>query len=265
MTRVQFHSRGRTLSVLRVGQGVPVLCLSGLAGVSDDWRPVAHHLETTHTVIAVDLPGCGWAGPGATRVDGLVEADRLADLVAELHLAPVIVVGHSMGGFIAELFARSHPELVSRLVLLDSSVETDPRPSAVRARTETLAAVAARTIAPPARRVSDVVLARRAGTSELPRRAASALGRPETARGLIAWWCSYGSLAAQVDDARRALVQLPPTTVLAATRRRHDTRWIRAQRNLARVLDASFTVLEGSGHRVHLERPDAVAAHIGSR
>jgi pimeloyl-ACP methyl ester carboxylesterase len=87
-----------------------------------DFEPVAERLIASGLrVTAVDGPGFG-ASP-LLEADGYgldALASIVAGVVARLHLAPVVVVGHSWGGAIAVRFAASHPDQVEALVLLDS-------------------------------------------------------------------------------------------------------------------------------------------------
>jgi 3-oxoadipate enol-lactonase len=70
----------------------------------------------SHPVIAPDLRGHGDGIP-TRRFDGAQCADDLAAIVQTLELGRVIVVGYSLGGLVAQLFARRHPEMLSGLVL----------------------------------------------------------------------------------------------------------------------------------------------------
>jgi pimeloyl-ACP methyl ester carboxylesterase len=72
-------------------------------------------------VIAPDLPGWG----ESSRVDGAsynidAQASRLQAFIEALHLPKVVLIGHSMGGAIAGVYAAEHPEHVAELALLDS-------------------------------------------------------------------------------------------------------------------------------------------------
>ena len=99
--------------------GAPTLVL--LHGVTLDaesnWGAAVPTLAQSFRVLAPDLRGHG-AGPPA-RVPYRLEdcADDVAALVTTLGTGPVIVVGYSMGGMIAQTFWRQYPELTAGLVL----------------------------------------------------------------------------------------------------------------------------------------------------
>lgn len=109
------------LQVLEAGQGAPVLLLHGFTGMKENFLVLMPHLSARHRLVAPDLPGWG----DSTRLDGAdygyaAQADRVARFIEVAGLAPVDVVGHSMGGGIAAVLAARHPQLVRRLVLMDA-------------------------------------------------------------------------------------------------------------------------------------------------
>lgn len=96
------------------------LCLHGLTGNGRIWDALAERLSPGRRVIAVDLRGRGQSDKPAAGGYGLrTHATDMAALVRALGLGPVVLVGHSMGAFIAALLAAEEPELVDRLVLID--------------------------------------------------------------------------------------------------------------------------------------------------
>jgi pimeloyl-ACP methyl ester carboxylesterase len=103
------------------GRGAAVLMLHGLAGHSGEWAGVAALLGADFRVIALDQRGHGRSErhPGDLSRHAFV-AD-VAAVVARLSLAPVALVGQSMGGNTAFLAASRHPELVRSLVVIEAS------------------------------------------------------------------------------------------------------------------------------------------------
>jgi pimeloyl-ACP methyl ester carboxylesterase len=99
--------------------GAPTLVL--LHGVTltaeVNWSAVAPWLAQRYRVVAVDL-----SGPGRRWVSGLDQhADDVAHLARLLGLGPVVPVGFSLGGLVAQLLWRRHPDLVRGLVLCATS------------------------------------------------------------------------------------------------------------------------------------------------
>ena len=100
------------------GQGLPLVFVHGFPLSRACWQPQVDDLSSSFRVIAPDLPGFGGrqAAPAGATMDSL--ADDVASLLANLGTEPVVLAGHSMGGYIALAFARRHPELLRGLVLV---------------------------------------------------------------------------------------------------------------------------------------------------
>jgi pimeloyl-ACP methyl ester carboxylesterase len=87
--------------------------LPGAAGFGNFWSPVVERLPSTWRTQLVDLPGFG---PVPPRPD-VVSYDSLVDHVAGALSDPAVLVGQSMGGFVALQLALRYPQLVTHLVL----------------------------------------------------------------------------------------------------------------------------------------------------
>lgn len=115
----------------------PVVLLHSMAAHSHWWDWTAPRLAERRHVVALDFRGHG----GSDRADGYRFDDYAADVVATLDVlgwrAP-LVIGHSMGGYVAALLAARHPERVGALVIADMltgwSDEQDRRAKAYAAR-----------------------------------------------------------------------------------------------------------------------------------
>ena len=106
-----------------VGPAAPTLVLlHGYTGSKENWFVLARALGRRYRLLAPDLPG--W-GDSTREADGdygyAAQADRVASFLQRIGGGPVVLVGHSMGGGIAAVVAARHPQLVSRLALLDAS------------------------------------------------------------------------------------------------------------------------------------------------
>ena len=111
---------GDRVAYLDVGQGSAVLLIHGMGGSSQTWREVVPHLATRHRVIAPDLLGHGQSDKPRADYSLGAFAVWLRDLLNELGISRVTLVGHSLGGGVAMQFAHQHPEYVERLVLISS-------------------------------------------------------------------------------------------------------------------------------------------------
>lgn len=96
-----------------------VVFVSGLGEPLQTWDPVAADIARLARTLRYDRSGIGASPPASSprSIDGM--ADELHDLLRALGLARVVVVGHSLGGAIAQAFARRHPQAVAGLVLVD--------------------------------------------------------------------------------------------------------------------------------------------------
>ncbi|TAJ63493.1 MAG: alpha/beta hydrolase [Brevundimonas sp.] len=109
------------LSVEVVGSGPEVILIPGFASSREVWRAEAERLKATHRVHLVQL--AGFAGEPWTHGEGpFVQPviDELARYIAEAGLERPAVIGHSMGGMTGLLLAQQHPDLVGRLMSVDS-------------------------------------------------------------------------------------------------------------------------------------------------
>ena len=104
------------------GDGPPLVMLHGLTGHAHTWDHTAAALSDRYRVLALDQRGHGdseWAPPYG---GGQMAEDLLAFLDA-LQLGEVTLMGLSMGGLVAFIFAASHPERVRDLIVLDIGPE----------------------------------------------------------------------------------------------------------------------------------------------
>jgi pimeloyl-ACP methyl ester carboxylesterase len=122
-THRDVKANGVRLRVALSGGGSPVVLLHGLFMDHRTWDGVSRALSSEFRLVAPDFPGFGDSEkPAASRFSYDVNAftEVVADLYAGLDLGRAAVVGHGLGGAVAITLAARHPELVSRLVLVDS-------------------------------------------------------------------------------------------------------------------------------------------------
>lgn len=109
------------LSVEVVGAGPDVILIPGLGSSREVWRATADRLKATHRVHMVQL--AGFAGEPWTHGDGAFvqpAVDELARYIRDQGLNRPAVIGHSLGGLSGLLLAQQHPDLVGRLMTVDS-------------------------------------------------------------------------------------------------------------------------------------------------
>lgn len=102
------------------GRGTAVVLIHGMFGDFLDWEPVLEPLSESCRVIALDLPGFGESSKARTEYSAEFFTTALHDLFAQLRLQNVVLAGNSFGGQLAMLYALHYPEIVSKLVLVNS-------------------------------------------------------------------------------------------------------------------------------------------------
>jgi pimeloyl-ACP methyl ester carboxylesterase len=111
------------------GEGLPLLFIHGFPLCRGTWSHQVEAFKSKHRVIAPDLRGFGESHSSTGPVSMGQFAEDIWGLIQELGAGPVILAGHSMGGYIALAFARAHPEHLRGLVL----VATKSGPDSVEA------------------------------------------------------------------------------------------------------------------------------------
>lgn len=116
---------GRRLRVVRAGPASdrPTIVLEhGAFGCASDWAVVQERLAAKGLAsIAYDRAGLGHSEPGPRPRDGHAIVSDLAALLRALgETAPVVLVGHSMGGLMVRLYALTHTSQVLGVVMVDA-------------------------------------------------------------------------------------------------------------------------------------------------
>jgi pimeloyl-ACP methyl ester carboxylesterase len=119
---------GRRVHVVELGSGPVLLLVHGFGASTYDFEEAAiEPLAKSHRVIAVDLYGFGWSERSDDfRYGWTLWADELYGTLDSLGVERASVLGHSMGGAVAAVFAARHPERIDRLVLADALYPAEP-------------------------------------------------------------------------------------------------------------------------------------------
>lgn len=107
------------------GSGIPLVLICGISAELQVWRTQADELAKHFRVVRYDNRGAGRSGaPDSPYSISQMTAD-LAALLDALEIDAAHILGWSMGGFIAQTFARSYPKRVRKLVLVASAQKAD--------------------------------------------------------------------------------------------------------------------------------------------
>jgi len=101
----------------------PLVFVHGAVGGKYVWQAQFEGLPDTLRLVAPDLPGHGASDPPPRPYDIADHARVVSALMEALELAPAVLVGHSMGGLIAQQVALDHPEQVAGLVLVSTGAK----------------------------------------------------------------------------------------------------------------------------------------------
>ena len=99
----------------------PLVLIHGTNDQAGTWAPVIDKFLDRYCLIIPDLPGHGESAPARGPLDMMQIKEGLAKIIgAESGNTPVTLVGNSMGGWAAMLYAIDHPSKVKQLILEDS-------------------------------------------------------------------------------------------------------------------------------------------------
>lgn len=111
---------GHNLNYYRVGSGQPILLIHGITTYSFIWRGIVPLLKSKYDVITIDLFGCGNSDKPLTFPYSIKNHVKLIhEFISSLGIDKFHLVGHDIGGGIAQRFAVEHPEFLFDLTLIN--------------------------------------------------------------------------------------------------------------------------------------------------
>ena len=107
------------------GKGTPVILIHGFCETHEIWDGFDKRLSSYGRVISIDLPGFGKSPlpEGSFSIDFIAEV--VLNWLKERQIKEPVLVGHSLGGYVALAMAAKDPEFCKKLVLFHSSVFAD--------------------------------------------------------------------------------------------------------------------------------------------
>lgn len=242
------------LHVEDLGTGAPALVfLHYWGGSSRTWRHVTQALAPAFRTIALDQRGWGQSDKplaGYTLAD---LADDAQGLIESLALDRYVLVGHSMGGKVAQLLASRRPAGLAGLVLVAPSPPS-PLNMPLDVRQDMVGAYDSRTSIVTT--VEQVLTSTPLNPDDLETVVSDSLQGSTAAKA--AW-----PLAASQEDitAQVALIRVP-TLVISGEKDRVDPPAVLQQELMPRIPQATLYTLAGIGHLSPLEAPADLAALI---
>ena len=253
-------ANGMRLNVEERGAGEPALVfLHYWGGSSRTWRHVTAALADRHRTVSIDHRGWGGSDPADAGVPG--EGYAIADLaddasavIRALGLRRHVLVGHSMGGKVAQLLASRRSPGLAGLVLVASA---PPTPLALPERAREMMAGAYDTRASVEATIDEVLTARPLDPADREQVIADSLRGAPAAK--TAWPAS--SSREDISDAIDAI--RVPTLVVAGELDRIETLDSVENGLIRHFPHADLHVLAGTGHLSPLEAPDDLTLLVG--
>jgi non-heme chloroperoxidase len=247
--RLEYEERGDP-------DGVPVLLLHGATDSRRSWDMVLPHLPPSIRAVALTQRGHGDSDkPGALYTIEQMAADAAAAIDA-LGLGPAVVVGHSMGTWVAERLAIDSPERVRALLI-------EAGPGAPRENAELFGFFEEMSVFPGP--IDDEVAREfQLGTTERPLAdelldlfVAESLKLPPSL-----WRVLFGSFLDVALYEGISSVAVPALLIWGD----RDALVTRAEQDrlVETIPQARLTVYEGTGHAVHWEEPQRFAAQLAA-
>jgi len=117
--------KGLDIHYKEKGQGFPIVLIHGYTGNLRNWALQVREVAQTYRTISLDLRGHGLSVKPTRREDYSLElfATDVHGLLDALAVPECYLVGHSMGGMVAQEFILRHPEMVRALVLVDTAAD----------------------------------------------------------------------------------------------------------------------------------------------
>ncbi|MBB3212702.1 pimeloyl-ACP methyl ester carboxylesterase [Herbaspirillum sp. Sphag1AN] len=251
---MKIASNGIRIFVEEQGQGdLPLVFLHYWGGSTRTWHHVTHALSDAYRTICMDHRGWG-------QSDAPEEGYGLADLAADaqgvidaLNLRRYVLVGHSMGGKVAQLLAAQQPAGLAGLVLVAPS---PPQPLSMPPEARAMMTDAYTTRINVEMSINHVLTAKPLSPADREQVIQDSLRGATQAK--VAWpqSTSLEDITSQV-----AAIKVP-TIVIAGEADRVDSVDLLQRELLSRVTHARLHVVPGTGHLSMLESPEEVTRLI---
>ncbi len=231
----------------RAGNGPPLVLVHGYLGGSAQWEAEIAHFSDRYDVIAPDLPGFGDAcakfgcdSIGAMADSVLVNLDRLG-------IGQFILLGHSMGGMIAQEMAAKATSRIDKLILYGTGplgLMPDRFEPIKLSRERLCADGVERTIA----RIGATWFRKGDAAAGFPLvREIGARANPQAALAALDAMAEW--------DGRPALKRLEMPTLVIWGHDDRSYRWPQVETLWKNLPNATLSVIPGASHAAHLEKP----------
>jgi len=234
-----------------LGEGQPLLILHGLFGSSDNWQTHAKKLAEYFQVILIDQRNHGHSDWSDEFTYQLM-AEDLHELITDLELKDIFLLGHSLGGKTAMWYSQLHPEMLEKLIVVDMGIQK------YRPHHEDILKGLGLVDLEKVKTRSEVETILEPHIPDFSTRQFLMKNLYWKEKGQLAWRMNVPVLAAEMEN---ILVGLPETEVMV------PTLFIRGGKSgyitdeeipdiEERFPDSSVVTIEDAGHWVHAEKPE---------
>ncbi|AOC94999.1 3-oxoadipate enol-lactonase 2 [Flavobacterium anhuiense] len=117
--------KNTTISYSDSGKGNAIVLLHGFLENKKMWKEYVDFFSEKYRVITIDLLGHGESEPLGYVHEMEDNANVVNEVLKNIKIETAIIVGHSMGGYVALAFAELYPDKIQKLVLLNSTSKED--------------------------------------------------------------------------------------------------------------------------------------------
>ena len=269
-TQIEGNPKLSVLSALPPNQScwTLVLFVHGIGGNATNWQSQLEAMAQTHNVAALDLRGYGESKLGSeqSRIDD--HCDDILSVMKTFGARKLVLVGLSMGSWVATSFAMRHPQLLAGLVLAAgctgmSEASSDERTQFLQSRAEPLSK--GKTPAEFADAVVELISGPKASATQR-----SQLHESMSAISSATYLDALNCFCNPVERFDYSRIACPVLLVTGEHDRLASPEEIRqvslnmynAIINTERLPDIRFEVISEAGHLCNLEKPDVFNAHL---
>ncbi len=102
-------------------EGIPLVFIHGWLGSSLEWKYQLYHFNLKNHIILIDLPGFGKSDKPNKDYSIDFYTRQISDFLKLLKYNKIILIGHSLGGLIAQDIVLKNPKLAKKLILISST------------------------------------------------------------------------------------------------------------------------------------------------
>ena len=113
--------QGLNLNYIVEGEGRPILVLHGWGANIETVMSIVNILKKSYKVYALDLPGFGKSQEPKEAIDSFQYGEIVKEFIESENIDKISLIGHSFGGKLSIILASRYPELVDRVVLVNSA------------------------------------------------------------------------------------------------------------------------------------------------